>query len=373
MNNNSGNNNRSSNLHNGSIGKTEYRLSISSNPNSRRSSIDHENMYTELSDTHSNSADYYDNNNGSNSSNNNDYDVLHKYLLPQINELHDSFITMENNYLKLNYIHNSLVDLNESFGSLLYGLIINSACYQFPNFPNNVGQQIDTINILNKLTDEKRELQEELQKLKTVPVKTDIASKNNKNININGINKNYNTNNKKFLSNMHPPTATIVNQGKRQTSNYRKANDATHLKNVQQYNNIRHTHTDIHNQDSHAINHNYENMEIDDDNSSEASFVMDPTIDTRRNRQYRRKSILNVIRNSINPRLEESSGAQLNGKARRVQTHAGGNTNGRGVATKSGAPRLSVGVALTGDAAAAHASRRNARRPTPISKRAPFR
>lgn len=376
--------NRSSNVFQGSMGKTDYRLSISNNPSSRRSSLGHENVYTEMMDTRSNTADgdyYYNDNTSTNNNNtdtvNNDYDVLHKYLLPQINELHDSFITMENNYLKLNYIHNNLVDLNESFGSLLYGLIINSACYQFPNFPNNVGQQLDTISVLNKLNKEKQELQQELQILKMVPKKTEHT-----NVNVNTSN---NVTNKKYLSNMHPPaTTTVVTQGKRINNSYRKVNEPQtqpHLRTVQQYNNIRHTqmstkpHTRINAIDTATDGNADPNVEADD-NSSEASFIMDPTLDQRRNRQYRRKSILNVIRNSnINSHTDENNAFQLNGRARRVQPVPTGRI-GRDLEedTVKNAGRIG-GTITTGGARGtlAKSTRNGVRKPTPLNKRPPFR
>ncbi|SCU94778.1 LAME_0F09186g1_1 [Lachancea meyersii CBS 8951] len=114
---------------------TEYRLSISSTPGSRRSSLG------------------VANNEGSESEN-----TVSNYLLPQLRELTDAVITLDSNFTQMNFIHESLVDLNESVSALLYGLMCNSWCVDFPNMPHDTGAENKFKQALHNLEDEKQHL-----------------------------------------------------------------------------------------------------------------------------------------------------------------------------------------------------------------------
>ncbi|SCU80144.1 LADA_0B05292g1_1 [Lachancea dasiensis] len=115
---------------------TEYRLSISSNPGSRRSSLGTAN-----------------NNDGSEPDG-----VVNTYLLPQIRELSDAMITLDSNFTQMNFIHESLVDLNESISALLYGLMCNSWCVDFPNMPHDTAAEIKLMQNLGALEEERKRL-----------------------------------------------------------------------------------------------------------------------------------------------------------------------------------------------------------------------
>ncbi|CAR24359.1 Dam1p [Lachancea thermotolerans CBS 6340] len=117
---------------------TEYRLSISSNPGSRRSSLGAAN-----------------NNDTSESDS-----VISTYLLPQVRELSDAMITLDSNFTQMNFIHESLVDLNESVSALLYGLMCNSWCVDFPNMPHDTLAELKTMQTLQKLEAERLQLVE---------------------------------------------------------------------------------------------------------------------------------------------------------------------------------------------------------------------
>ncbi|CEP60346.1 Dam1p LALA0_S01e08636g [Lachancea lanzarotensis] len=115
---------------------TEYRLSISSTPGSRRTSLGTTNN-TEGLET--------------------DNSVV-TYFLPQLRELTDAMITLDSNFTQMNFIHESLVDLNESVSALLYGLMCNSWCVDFPNMPHDTQAEIEFKQTLHSLEEEKQHL-----------------------------------------------------------------------------------------------------------------------------------------------------------------------------------------------------------------------
>lgn len=112
---------------------TEYRLSISSNPGSRRSSFG------------------ANNNEGHETEN-----MVNTYVLPQIQELADAMITLDSNFTQMNFIHENLVDLNESIGALLYGLMCNSWCVDFSHMPHDTAGEIRIMQELTDLESEKQ-------------------------------------------------------------------------------------------------------------------------------------------------------------------------------------------------------------------------
>lgn len=240
----------------GSKPGTEYRLSISSNPGSRRSSL-------AGNDSFSGNNSINDNRNGSEIERN----VLQEYLVPQIRELSDSVITMESNFTRLNQIHSNLVDLNESFGSLLYGMICNSACIDFPGIPDDTYRENQIMNRLRNLAKEKQYLLHEIANVKNEKHETPSQ--------------------KKQFS--EPLFST--NQAKRNSSK-----PTVNRRQILQQSN------------GEQLQEEY----IDDDTNSEASFVLNPQLDEKLisnsnkvkiqnnpKSKLRRKSILHTIRNSI--------------------------------------------------------------------------
>ncbi|AET37496.1 Dam1p Ecym_1254 [Eremothecium cymbalariae DBVPG len=139
---------------------TEYRLSISSNPGSRRSSIGG-------SGDHAGNNGVANNNLGSNEMR--DTSMVDTFLLPQIQELTDSVITLDSNFTHMNFIHESLVDLNESVSALLYGLMCNSWCVDFPNLPHDTAGELAIKKELNQLARERESLMAELHGLDNEP------------------------------------------------------------------------------------------------------------------------------------------------------------------------------------------------------------
>ena len=87
---------------------TEYRLSIGSAPTSRRSSIGESSSMAKFT-----GQEGLTGSTGECSEN-----AIQQVLLPKIRELSDSIITLDSNFTHLNFIHESLADLNESLGSL---------------------------------------------------------------------------------------------------------------------------------------------------------------------------------------------------------------------------------------------------------------
>ncbi|KAK2861284.1 hypothetical protein FQN49_004353, partial [Arthroderma sp. PD_2] len=56
-------------------------------------------------------------------------------LEPQFAELADSMADLEENFVHLQLMHESLARFNESFASFLYGLNMNAFCVDFPETP----------------------------------------------------------------------------------------------------------------------------------------------------------------------------------------------------------------------------------------------
>lgn len=140
---------------------TEYRLSITSNSGSRRSSLSgiHENGHMGSMNGIVRSA-------AINGSNEEDEDVMKEYILPQIRELSDSMTTLDANFTQLNFIHESLVDFNESLGALLYGLMCNSWCVDFPYVSHDIAGELEISNRLESLESEKQLLIKQLDQLR---------------------------------------------------------------------------------------------------------------------------------------------------------------------------------------------------------------
>lgn len=335
---------------------TGYKLSANSNPGSRRSSLGGVGNDIYLSGN----ASMINTSRASINEQDNEFNLLHKYLGPQISDLHDSVITLEGNFERLNNIHNNLVDLNESFGSLLYGIICTSSCLQFPGLPNNIADQLSTINELKQLDKEKQSLLQEISNAK--------AFLQNKNSITNAHLSNSNNPRNKFSKPLF-----AVNDTRRMKPSTVQQGRATSFGNKRQLNNnARNLNTN--GQFDHDDNNDMNN---DDDNSSEASFVLNPTNTQPEpgnvDRRYRRKSILNVIRNSTGPNdhaqlvrhLDSRNSANrysLGGRARRV-THgstlmSAPSTNTQ-LNTSSTVNRLSRSKPFT--------------KPKSVSKRPPFR
>ncbi|AAS50394.2 AAR029Wp [Eremothecium gossypii ATCC 10895] len=133
---------------------TEYRLSISSNPGSRRSSFGGSSEHPAGSGIGNNKAS-----NGELR----EATLVDTLLLPQVQELKDSMITLDANLTHMNFIHESLVDLNESVSALLYGLMCNSWCVDFPNMPHHTARELGISKELARLKEEKQQLLADLQ------------------------------------------------------------------------------------------------------------------------------------------------------------------------------------------------------------------
>lgn len=141
---------------------TEYRLSITSNPGSRRSSL------SGVNESSNNGGPGTTNRLGATSGVNDEEDnLVGEYILPQIRELSDSIITLDANFTQLNFIHESLVDFNESLGALLYGLMCNSWCVDFPFVSHDISSELAVASRLESLAAEKQQLIEQLQRIKS--------------------------------------------------------------------------------------------------------------------------------------------------------------------------------------------------------------
>lgn len=300
---------------------TEYKLSANSNPGSRRSSlggVGHD-IYLSGNGSMRNSSQI------SIGEQNDEFNMLQKYLGPQLTDLHDSVLTLESNFDRLNNIHNNLVDLNESFGSLLYGIICTSSCLLFPGIPNDVQEQMSTINKLKQLDTERNSLLQEISDIKNFNKNKITPIEPSGNTLVNKFSKPlFTVDNTKRMKQTHQ----TMNQG-RSLPNRSKQPVNRPLKSMNTF-------------DTSAKNDNSDDIENDDDNSSEASFVMNPANannqqdiihDENVDRRYRRRSILNVIRNSnpsthlLRPQYMGKGNSQhtvnrysLGGRARRV-TH----------------------------------------------------
>lgn len=257
---------------------TDYKLSVSSNPGSRRSSIVSANG-TDSFSTGGTSGTGFDIDGEQN--------VLKEYLVPQIRELTDSIVTLDSNMMRLNNIHDNLVDFNESFGSLLYGILCTSACTDFPGVPSDIERELRGIKRLQTLKQERLQVEKELFSLRSKSAGTTDKR----------------TITTKFSEPLFPAKGTISNNIPRRRLTNRGDNEISK-----------------------------ENMY--DDNNSEESFVLNPPIQrsatlTNSQRQtsnkrsvstndslkqssrLRRRSILHTIRNSLledergNPRLND--------------------------------------------------------------------
>lgn len=268
---------------------TDYKLSVSSNPGSRRSSIASVNGTDNFS-TGGNNGTVFDMDG--------DQNVLKEYLVPQIRELTDSIVTLDSNMIRLNNIHDNLVDFNESFGSLLYGILCTSACTDFPGVPSDIERELRGIKRLQTLKQERLQLEKELFSLRSRNANTTDKR----------------TSSSKFSEPLFPARGTITNNIPRRRSTNRNDNEISK-----------------------------ENMY--DDNNSEESFVLNPPIQrsstltnsqrqatTRRSvstndaskqsSKLRRRSILHTIRNSLlddgrgNTRLNDGTATREFGNSR---------------------------------------------------------
>ncbi|KAJ1546556.1 Dam1p [Saccharomyces cerevisiae] len=236
---------------------TEYRLSIGSAPTSRRSSMGESSSLMKFADQEgltSSVGEYNEN-------------TIQQLLLPKIRELSDSIITLDSNFTRLNFIHESLADLNESLGSLLYGIMSNSWCVEFSQAPHDIQDDLIAIKQLKSLEDEKNNLVMELSNMERgIKRKNDEQGEND-----------------------------LAKASQNKQFNQPAAISLLTIENEEDY---------------------------EDDTSSEASFVLNPTnigmskssqghvtkttrLNNNTNSKLRRKSILHTIRNSI------ASGADL--------------------------------------------------------------
>ena len=247
----------------GSRPATEYKLSMSSNPSSRRASLGFsisETGYNNMNSMAGNSSEFENNGIESGEA----IDLVKEYLLPNVRSLNDSMSTLDKNLSDMNIIQENLVDFNESLGSLLYGLMCNSWCVAFPHVPANIETEISTIRNLERVQLEKKELLETINTLRNTGTQNQFAQ----------------------------PTLTVA-QVKKHNSRI-PANERMR---------------DFSNSNSN------EDDDDEADASSEASFVLNPPNELAqdylreskssnnksraRNSKLRRKSILHTIRNSI--------------------------------------------------------------------------
>lgn len=228
---------------------TEYRLSITSNSGSRRSSL------VGINENGSSNRSMVLNGN-----NEEDEDVLKTYILPQVREFTDSLSTLDSNFTQLNFIHESLVDFNESLGALLYGLMCNSWCVDFPYVSHDIAGELNVLERLESLAAEKDLLTKQLEQLKNQDKKPFED----------------NAKNTQFLRPALPATQVRRSNQRRLIATQKSDED-----------------------------------EEDEVANSEASFVSNPTMEFSRyqrgvnkseshhSSRLRRKSILHTIRNSI--------------------------------------------------------------------------
>lgn len=226
---------------------TEYKFSVTSNPGSRRSSF--------INDDDQNSTETVVDKTTTALISKNDYNIISDLIVPQVRILNDSMMTLDSNLQKLKNINDNLIDFNESFGSLLFGLMCNAWCVDFPkNTFQNTDIDLQKLKILDNLKIEKSNLQNELNSLKN-------ALKFKKPLN--------------------------------RTNLKKHDNNQSHI--------------------PFYYNNNLKN-DSEDDTNSEASFVMNPTFTTSNennnkvsspsinkslHNKYKRKSFINKVRNSI--------------------------------------------------------------------------
>ncbi|SCV03035.1 LAMI_0H04962g1_1 [Lachancea mirantina] len=220
---------------------TEYRLSISSNPGSRRSSLGTTNNNESIEGEK----------------------VIETYLLPQIQELADAVITLDSNCTQMNFIHESLIDLNESLGSLLYGLMCNSWCVDFPNMPHGTASELKRAQELVALETTKQQLLRQLAAPSPKP----------------------------------PPVPEDTRENRAGQHEQRIPGMRTYQKKVAQARGFRGLGRPPpppvpQELASPSVN------ELNDDDNTDASFVSNPAISAPLAKQLRRKSILHTMRNS---------------------------------------------------------------------------
>ena len=63
----------------------------------------------------------------------------------------------------MNFIHESIADLNEALSALLYGLMCNSWCVDFPNISHDTPHELKLIQRLEELKQERQALQAKLK------------------------------------------------------------------------------------------------------------------------------------------------------------------------------------------------------------------
>ncbi|QLQ82477.1 hypothetical protein HG537_0H02390 [Torulaspora globosa] len=241
---------------------TEYRLSITSNSGSRRSSL------VGINDNGSNNRSTAISGN-----NEEDEDMLKTYILPQVREFTDSLSTLDSNFTQLNFIHESLVDFNESLGALLYGLMCNSWCVDFPYVSHDIAGELNVLERLESLAAEKDLLTKQLDQLKNQDKKS-IED---------------NTKKTQFLRPSLPATQVRRPSQRRFIATQRSDED-----------------------DEEEIA------------NSDASFISNPTMEFSKNQKgiskLRRKSILHTIRNSI----ASTSGVATTSELKRNRLSLGG-------------------------------------------------
>ncbi|QLL32070.1 hypothetical protein HG536_0C02390 [Torulaspora globosa] len=262
---------------------TEYRLSIASNSGSRRSSL------VGINDNGHGSIGGGNRSIAISGTSEEEEDMLKAYILPQVREFTDSLSTLDANFTQLNFIHESLVDFNESLGALLYGLMCNSWCVDFPYVSHDIAGELNVLERLESLAAEKDLLLEQLEQLKNQDKKPSED----------------NTKNTQFVRPAHPATQIRRPNQRRLIATQRLDDD-----------------------------------EEDEVANSEASFVSNPTMEfsrphqrgvskseSRHSSRLRRKSILHTIRNSISSTSDAAANQDPNfstGMQKRSRLSLGG-------------------------------------------------
>lgn len=270
---------------------TEYRLSLSSNPSSRRSSLGTSQRDQQASNQ----------------------TMIDKYVFPQLRELSDSIVTLDSNMTHMNFIHESITDLNESLSALLYGLMCNSWCVDFPKISHDTAHELKLVQKLEELKQEKVRL---LAKLKpedassksAVPSSIQSISKRGSQLPTSSLNTNRNTN-----------TMMLKNNEDGRPTNQKGSHDE--------------------NDDN--------NDDDDDDDNTAASFVSNPTTfrsqipnptsstsssvphrpmfnekPNQTSSRIRRQSILHQIRNSTGPSINNAASTNPNSNTQRKRSLA---------------------------------------------------
>ncbi|EDO19231.1 hypothetical protein Kpol_1050p91 [Vanderwaltozyma polyspora DSM 70294] len=260
---------------------TEYKLSVSSNPSSRRASLGRSISESGYAGAAVSNSSMYDTTIGGTNA---IVDLVDEILIPNIRQISDSLATLDKNFSDLNIIQENLVDFNESLGSLLYGLMCNSWCVAFPHVPNDIETEINKLRKLDSLESEKQGLIDKINALR-------------------------NDNKSEFIQ----PVLT-TSQARRNISR----NPQLQRENTQSLASGK--------SDTRDNEDDSEDEEDFDDVNSEASFVLNPpnelakkflretsTAKTRnRNSKLRRKSILHTIRNSIATSSDFNNNSQTN-------------------------------------------------------------